>query len=220
MKRSSHLSYPLYPSLVLSLVLALIPSARAGADEGPDSPLTVSGVVVDGTGAPLEGLQVVLTAARVSLSIKPFGRVPRKISERTVLTDGSGEFALQWPWKRGYNNFELVVGVPYRDGRTDRLHVLEKRDLTKRVKASRTVVVMIDIQDTSFVEERERFLATFTSADQHRVYEEMGQPQRVDSVHTGERTEVTWWYFKHGRLYRFADGELIEEKDFKAVEPL
>lgn len=207
---------------VLLVLLVFFPctAPMTAADEGPASPLTVTGSVLDAAGQTLEGLQVVLTASKVSLSIKPFGRVPRKFSERTVLTNKNGEFTVQWPWERGYNRFELKVGVPYRDGAGDRLYVLETRDLTKRVKASRSVVVMVQIVDTSFIEARKRFMETLVSADQRRIYQELGQPQRADTVNTGEQTEVTWWYFKVGRLYRFADGELIEEKDFEAVTPL
>ncbi|HVR28057.1 MAG TPA: carboxypeptidase-like regulatory domain-containing protein [Thermoanaerobaculia bacterium] len=57
------------------------------------------------------------------------------------------------------------------------------------------------------------------SADQRRIYEEMGKPDRVDRLELSkDAEEVAWWYFERGRSYHFRDGRLEQVVEFDPVK--
>ena len=60
---------------------------------------------------------------------------------------------------------------------------------------------------------------TASSADERRVLAELGQPDRVEVFEHGGRREVTWWYFRVGRAYRFDAGRLRQVTPFEPVQP-
>lgn len=56
------------------------------------------------------------------------------------------------------------------------------------------------------------------SADEKRIYEEMGKPDRVDRLElSGGEEEVAWWYFERGRSYHFRAGRLEQVVEFDPV---
>ena len=81
------------------------------------------------------------------------------------------------------------------------------------------MVSAVQVADTDLVESRQEFLTILDSDDERKVYEQAGQPERLDRVDFPTYQEVTWWYFRHGRAYRFRDGTLHQVIPFDPVEP-
>ncbi|HVS03686.1 MAG TPA: hypothetical protein VMT16_13025 [Thermoanaerobaculia bacterium] len=180
----------------------------------------VTGMVTDARGTPLRDLDVVLEASREGFGLEPLGGGTREVSRGATRTDRQGEFGLEWGWSRRYNRFELVVGVPVSTGAGERLHELERVDLTRRLRQGSPVAVPLVIEDTSFLATLRGFLASLSSPDEKRVYQEMGKPDRVDEVDFPDRREASWWYFDRGKVYRFVDGRLAEVDEFEPISPL
>lgn len=210
--------------LVLLLLLSTLagPSptdaARFPYQEGER--VELSGIVSDAAGAPLEGLTVVLEAARSGFRLKPFGRAPREIVRGSAETDAQGRFGLEWDWKRGFDRFALIVAVPVQEASGEKLHVLERMDVTRRVLQGSPVAVSPVVEDTVFLEKLRSFLAQLDTEDERSTYADMGRPDRVETVEYPDRVETSWWYFHAGKVFRFADGELIGTREFDPVEPL
>ena len=122
-----------------------------------------------------------------------------------------------------------AVGVGHQENRRrpaealikgESLVELQWVDLSKRTNQGSPVVSAIQLEDTDLVESRREFLAQLNTMDERRVYEQAGQPERLDRVQFPSHEEVTWWYFRHGRAYRFRDGTLQQVIPFDPVEPL
>ncbi|MDX1632168.1 MAG: hypothetical protein R3234_09915 [Thermoanaerobaculia bacterium] len=205
--------------LVLILPVANpVDAARFPYEEGERVELT--GIVRDGAGEPLQDLTVVLEAARTGFRLRPFGRAPREIVRGQTETDSDGEFGLEWNWKRGFDRFSLIVGVPVREESGDSLHVLERMDVTRRVLQGSPVAVSPVVDDTTFLEKLRSFLADVDTEDEERIYSEMGRPDRMETVEYPDRRETSWWYFEEGKVFRFVDGSLMGSREFDPVEPL
>jgi hypothetical protein len=136
-----------------------------------------------------------------------------------TVTDESGEFRLPWRWDDYFNRFDLVVAVSVRTTEGDELVELQRVDLSRRTQGGSPVVSAIQVADTDLVKSRQQFLAALDSEDERKVYEQAGQPERLDRVRFPDYEEVTWWYFRHGRAYRFHDGTLQQVIPFAPVEP-
>lgn len=199
--------------------MALIASPAAGAPYAQGEEVLFTGIVTASDGKPIPDLQVTLEASRAAFSFRRLGRVRENLSRLATTTNARGEFSIPWPWDDYYNRFELVVSVPWRTTAGDTLVELRRVDLSRRVTQGSPVVSTVEVADTSRVEARRSFLAALDSADERKTYEQMGQPERVQMLDLGESDEVTWWYFQHGRAYRFRDGTLRQVLQFDPVEP-
>ncbi len=214
-------------ALVLSWLLAvlvLVPAPSARAARGPyeeGDRIRLTGLVTEPGGLPIDGLYVALEVARSGFSPRHFRRQRKEIRRLTGLTNERGKFDLEWPWNSYFNDFQLVVSIPVRDVRGERMHELERIDLSHKIKQGSPVVSSIVVRDAAFVASLREFLASISSEDQRRTHQEVGEPDKVEQLDFRDHTEVAWWYFEAGKVYRFNDGKLerIEPFDPVTAEP-
>lgn len=202
--------------ILLASLLAASP-LPAAYDEGERVRLT--GLVTDPAGQPLSGLHVVLEASRSYFDVRHFQRAKKDTARLSGITNDRGEYSLEWPWNDYYNAFDLVVGVPIRRAGGERLKVLERIDLTRRIERGSPVVSAVVVKDAAFVANLRDFLATIRSEDERRVHQEMGEPGKIERIEYPDHLEVSWWYFEDGKVYRFNDGKLARIEPFDPVRP-
>jgi hypothetical protein len=211
---------------VLALAGALAPPAAAYS-KGETVHLT--GEVADAKGRPVPGVLVTLSASRSYFSVRRMGSA--EASPRTVraTTDERGRYALDWPWDDYYNRFELEAGLPVRRGHGDEVEVLASEDISERMiglpvggqaggAAASPVVTRLTVQDADYVLRVRRFVDHLKSADERRVYDEMGHPDEVKNVRYPDHDEVSWWYFESGKAYRFESGALAQVVSFDPIK--
>jgi hypothetical protein len=215
-KSRSQKSLSLLLLVVLAALLAATPTAAAPYEQGQRIQFT--GLISDRQGRPLTGVQVVLEVTRTYFSMRHLRR--EQVDTRKVrgTTNERGEYSLEWPWDSYFNHFELAVGVPVRKARAEQLQELERLDVTKRAAAGAPVVSAIVVQNAAFIAHLREFLTSVRTDDQHRVYDEMGRPDKVETVQYPSSAEVSWWYFETGRVYRFRDGHLEQVVPFDPVK--
>jgi hypothetical protein len=180
-----------------------------------------TGVVSDPAGKPVPGAQVVVEVSRRYLSLRQLRRAEKDVRRVGASTNAQGEYSIEWPWDGYFNHFQLLAGVSMRHGKEEHLEVLESEDVTERVLAGSPVVSPIVIHDRGVVDRLREFVASVRSEDQRRVYEEMGVPddvKRVSYAGRQQETEVSWWYFEAGKVYRFRDGRLDQVERFDPVQ--
>jgi hypothetical protein len=201
------------------VLLAAAPLAAARFAQGDR--VQVTGAVTDQQGRPLSDVRVTFEATRTYFSVRRFQRTQtEEIRRVTAVTDAGGQFTIQWPWDSYFNHFELVVGVPVRKARKEALVELAREDVTNRLQGGSPVVASLVVQNKNaqFVTKLRELLASIKSDDERRVYDEMGKPDKVERVQYPGRTEVSWWYFDAGRVYRFRDGRLEQVVPFEPVK--
>jgi len=204
---------------LLAAILTPRPAAAARYDQGQR--IQVTGVVADAQGQPLEGLRVVLEVSRTYFSMKSFSRTADPDVRRvSAVTDARGNYTLEWPWDSYFNHFELVAGVPVRTRSGDTVQELARQEITRRVEAGSPAVVAVTIDNRQFLDNFRQFLASIKTDDQHKVYQEMGRPDRIRNVQYPAYLESSWWYFEAGRVYRFRDGRLEQVTPFDPVRGL
>ena len=204
---------------LLCVLLAAAPLAAARFAQGERVQFT--GAVADPQGRPLSDVRVSLEATRTFFSVRQLRRTQTEEVRRvTAVTDVNGQFTLSWPWDSYFNHFELVVGVPVRKARQERLEELAREDVTPRVQGGSPVVTSLVVQakNAQFVTKLREFVASVQSDDERKVYDEMGRPDKVERVQYPGRTEVSWWFFDAGRVYRFRDGRLEQVVPFEPVK--
>jgi hypothetical protein len=206
--------------LLVAGATILSPAGAARAPYETGETVRVNGVVTDAAGTPIGDLEIVIEAARLGLHLGPIGKAPKEVVRGATRTDASGQFALQWAWDPRFDRFELVVAVPVQGPGGPDLHVLSRTDITRRVLQGSPVAMPTILEDVSFLETLRAFLAELDTADERRVYAEMGRPDRVETTRYPGRTEVSWWYFEAGKVFRFEDGSLAGSRTFDPVRPL
>jgi hypothetical protein len=215
------------PAHTVALALLATTWAVAAATMAAASPyrdgdrVQLTGLVTDVDGKPLPGVQVALDAARRYISLRELRRAEKDVRRLSSVTNAQGEYSLEWPWDGYFNHFELLAGVAVRRGKEASLQVLEREDISKRMLAGSPVVSAIVIHDRGIVDRLRDFVASVQSADEHRVYADMGTPDDVKRVnYTGRpgEAEVSWWYFDAGRVYRFRGGRLEQVDHFAPVQ--
>lgn len=201
------------------VLLAAAPLAAARFAQGDR--VQITGAVTDPQGRPLSNVQVTFEATRTYFSVKKLQRTQtEEIRRVTAVTDAGGQFTLQWPWDSYFNHFELMVGVSVRKARQDSLVELAREDVTRLLQGGSPVVASLVVQtkNAEFLAKFRELLASIQSDDERRVYDEMGKPDKVERVQYPGRTEVSWWYFDAGRVYRFQDGRLEQVVPFEPVK--
>jgi hypothetical protein len=210
------------PAIIAILAIATLGARPAAATPYNDNErLQFRGVVSDPAGKPVPGAQVVVEVARRYLSLRQLRRAEKDVRRVGATTNAQGEYSIEWLWDGYFNHFRLLAGVSVRHGREEHLEVLESEDVTERVLAGSPVVSAIVIHDRGVVDRQRDFVASVRSEDQRRVYEEMGVPEDVKRVSYAGRqqeTEVSWWYFEAGKVYRFRDGRLDQVERFDPVQ--
>jgi hypothetical protein len=209
----------LLPSALVAAGLALASSPPAAAGRYQDGqPVVVTGIVTDGEGVPIPQLTVVLEASRSGFDLRRLERSKRETQRVSATSDERGEYSIEWPWSGYYNTFEIAVGVPVRKGSDEKLEILQRLDITRRVLHGSPVVAALTIEDTSFLATLRAFLGGLRSDEERRVYAAMGKPDQVETVAYPDYREISWWYFESGKVYRFRDGELVAVVPFDPVE--
>jgi hypothetical protein len=226
----------------VALGLALVALGTGGVAAGPyqeGQDIEITGTVTDEAGKAVEGVTVVLEAARRAwrfgaLNLEEKGRTIVDTASRKATTGPGGRFTIAWRWHDYYNHFELVAGRTVRDAGGERLVEIERIDLSRRIRQGSPVVTSIILPAASPprqagarpasptpVQERvaERFDEAVRSEDEKRIVETHGRPDRVQVLDHTDYQEVTWWYFAAGKAYRFQDGELVQVIPFDPVEP-
>ena len=203
---------------LLGVLLATAPLAAARLAQGDR--VQITGAVTDQQGRPISDVRVTFEATRTYFSVKKFQRTQtEEIRRVSAVTDAAGQYTLQWPWDSYFNHFELVVGVPVRKARQDSLVELAREDVTRLLKGSPVVAALVvQNKNAEFLAKLRELLASIKSDDERRVYDEMGKPDKVERVVYPGRTEVSWWYFDTGRVYRFRDGHLEQVVPFEPVK--
>jgi len=213
---------PAIMALPAILALAAIGATPAAATPYNDNErVRFTGVVSDAAGKPVPGAEVVVEVSRRYLSLRQLRRAEKDTRRVGARSNAQGEYSIEWPWDGYFNHFQLLAGVSVRHGKEEHLEVLASEDVTERVLAGSPVVSPIVIHDRGVVDRLRDFVASVRSEDERRVYEEMGLPDDVKRVgYAGSRqeTEVSWWYFEAGKVYRFRDGRLDQVERFDPVQ--
>ena len=195
--------------------LAALPAYAARYERGQK--IEVTGLVTGPDGTPMRDLRVVLEARRETFDVRRFQRTVKDTRRIAASTDAQGQFTLSFPWDSYYNRFELAVGVPVRKPGGERVEVLERTDLTERLDKGSPVVAAVVVKNAAFVQKLREFVAQVQSADEQRIYAEMGKPDEVKVVQYPDRREASWWFFDSGKVYRFRDGKLTQITPFDPV---
>jgi hypothetical protein len=207
---------------LLQTTAALVCLCAAPLLAGPyreGTTVLITGLVTDGGGEAVPGLRVVLEASRKSFKLKKLSRVEDEPTKVAATTDENGRFEIPWPWHDYYNRFSLMVGVPLKTARGLTVRELQRVDLSKRILQGSPVRTAIVIAEEQYLESLKRFLRGVDSDPKREIFEELGQPDRVERIQRGSGQESTWWYFEIGKAYRFRDGELEQVIHFDPVEP-
>ena len=214
--------FALLTALAAACLASSPATARSPYAEGQR--VEITGTVIDPRGHGVEGVTVALRASRVgwsfgAVNLRDRGRTVKDTTERKTVTDAHGRFTLEWRWHDYYNRFHLVAGRTVRHAGRDRFEELAEVDLTRRIRQGTPVVTSLTVGNAERIEARERFAEAASSRDETRVLDELGQPEKVDVFDHPDHQEVTWWYFRMGRAYRFHDGNLKQVIPFEPVKP-
>lgn len=206
-------------SAVLLAAASVAPSAGAARSRIEDGDkIELTGIVTDAAGLPISGLHVVLEASRSAFDIRRLRKTTRDLTRLTGITNERGEYRIEWPWNGYYNTFQLLVGIPTRSPEGEKLRILERVDVTQRIERGSPVVSALVVENSAFVENLRSFLATINTEDERRTHRDMGEPDKVERFAHPDRTEVAWWYFASGKVYRFRDGTLAQVETFDPVK--
>jgi hypothetical protein len=206
--------------VLTALAAALLATAGAlsAAPYEDGQRVQFTGMVSDKQGQPLAGVKVVLEISRTYFSVRHLRREAVDMRKVSGTTNERGEYSLEWPWDSYFNHFEIAVGVPVRKAREELLEELERADVTQRALAGSPVVSAVVVENAAFITHLREFLASVRTDDERKVYDEMGRPDRVETVNYPGWAEISWWYFETGRVYRFRDGRLQQVVPFDPVK--
>ena len=182
--------------------------------------IEIAGTVADASGVPIPDVHVIFRAAKKSFSISQFGNATRDEVHQRTETDPHGQFNFRWRWVDYYNRYEVLVVIPRRSAAGDSYDILSQLDISKRIRKGSPVVVALTVEEGEFLDNLRDFLATINTEDEKRIYDEMGNPDRVQTIEHPTHDEISWWYFQAGKAYRFRDGEMQQVVHFDPVTPL
>lgn len=221
---------PRFPTL-LGIVALIAATGACSSSRGPFASestkrsyargevVTITGAATNLSNQPVAELEVALEASRHSFDYLRLRKRRPVVRRTTTTTAADGTFEIQWPWDQGFNRFELVFGVTVAEPEGEGFHVMHREDLTRRIEFGSPVVASVQIEDTSFLDSFLEFRASLRTEAQREVYREVGKPDKVRERVSANGTEVDWWYFELGKVYRFRDGELSEVENFEPVRP-
>ena len=206
--------------IVAMLVIAAPADARSAHRKG--ELVTITGQVRDAEGAPVAQATVVLEATRRSFKVLRFARETSPAVQVPTRTDANGQFSLQWAWDGYHNRFSLSVAESSRRGGDMVTETFASQDISDLMRQGGPVQSNLEVADASAIRWLRQFETATTSAEERKVYEELGRPDRVDVVGTAGRGtgQVSWWYFEQGKVYRFRGGALEQVVHFEPVLPV
>lgn len=188
--------------------------------------VTVTGRVTGAGGVSLPEVTVVLELTRTSFKLgNVFKRdTPARQKGNTLqipaTSDPDGDYSLTWRWDPYYDTFALAVGLQVRMDDREAFEVFHRQDITAAVRQGSPVVISPVIQDTAYLDWLRRFLSDQASADERRIFRELGRPDRIDQEQRPRAIETAWWYFAEGKVYRFRDGGLDRVIHFEPIPPV
>ncbi len=214
----THRSHPFRILHIFAVALACVAVTPASAYEDGQM-IEITGTVTDSSGAPIPEISVVFNVSRRAFTVSKFGRATRDSVQLQTITDQEGQFSFDWRWLDYYNRFELQTGVPTRSTAGETFEVLGQLDLRDRIQQGSPVVASLVVDNTQFLNSLRDFLDSVDTEDKKRIYNEMGNPDRVQKTDYAEELEVSWWYFRSGKAYRFRDGKLDQVVHFDPITP-
>ncbi|HTQ79360.1 MAG TPA: hypothetical protein VMM92_05150 [Thermoanaerobaculia bacterium] len=207
------------PALLCLLAVSALAREVAAAAYAQGERVRITGIVTDARGTPLNNVQVAFVASRSVFRLRQLKSSDKDERRVTAVTGAKGEYALDWAWDSYYNHFEVQVGFPVRQGRSEHIEVLAQQDISQALLKGNPVVPALVVENAALIEKVRQFLASLTTDDLRRVYQEMGNPDQVQKVEYPDHEEVSWWYFESGTVYRFESGRLAETRHFTPVKP-
>ena len=202
---------------LLWALLWVLPAAAGPAAYGKGDPVTISGRVTGPEGRPIGQVTVLLEVSRNRFDWRRFRRATGDTLQIPVLSEADGQYRHDWRWDGYYDTFQLAVALPVPTAVGDAFEVLHRVEITQPVMQGSPVVVPIVVEDVRYLGWLRRFSDGSASAEEKRVYRELGRPDRLDFAGADA---AAWWYFAAGKVYRFAAGELEEVETFDPVAPL
>jgi len=181
--------------------------------------IEITGTVADSSGLPIPDVHVLFQASKKAFSVSKFSTATRDQIQQKTQTDPHGQFTFSWRWVEYYNQYQFLVVFPRRSAAGDSFEVLTQIDISKRIRKGSPVVLALTVPEGEFLDSLRDFLASVDTEDERRIYDEMGNPDRVQTIEQPEYDEVSWWYFGAGRAYRFRAGELQQVVHFEPVTP-
>ncbi len=216
---SSFRPFPLGLLVIWLAGAAVAPGPAAAIHFPQGEKIDFTGVVSDRQGTPLEGVQVRLEASRSTFSLRRLRRVEEEMRQLAAVTGAGGSYTITWPWDSFFNHFELAVGIPVKKPGGERFVELARLDVTDRLRGGTPVVSALVVENRKLIDTLRAFLASLKTADERRVYEEMGKPDEVKRTQYSDTSyEASWWYFELGKMYRFQDGRLAQVVPFDPVK--
>lgn len=209
--------------MVLVLCGALPVQAKLFGRKGPfqnGDLVKISGQVTDTAGMPLADVSVLLAVSRTAFKLRRLSRQTSDTLWVPTTTSADGSYLIDWSWDDYYNTFSLTVALPVRKGESEAYETFLQQDITEDVMRGNPVVVNLRLADASYLRWLQAFTANLASADERRIFGEMGRPDRVDNEERRGVKHSSWWYFAHGRVYRFADGKLEQVVPFDPIAPI
>ncbi len=201
---------------VLVAAALCAPAASGTATYGKGDPVTINGRVTDAEGAPVAGVTVLLEVSRDKFRWRKLRKVKGNTLQVPVISSADGAYRHDWRWDGYYNTFALAVALPVPAPGGEALEVLHRFEITQPVMQGSPVEVPLALEDSSHLGWLRRFSDGRASAEEVRVYRELGRPDRVDLA---ADDAAAWWYFEAGKVYRFAAGLLGEIETFEPVTP-
>ncbi len=198
---------------ISALLLWAAPAGARGAHRKGDHVL-ISGQVTSAEGKPVGNVTVLLELSRTSFSLRRFKQTRKNTLRIPVKATVDGRYLHDWRWDGYYNTFELAVALPAKKGGRDDFEILHRIEITGNVLAGGPVTLRLVVGDDDALGWLRGVLDGSASAEESRIYEEMGRPQRFD-VHDDGTT--AWWYFEAGKVYRFRDGALEQVEHFEPI---
>ncbi len=219
-RRQPPRSGPIVLLLAAALVLGNPGAAPAGHKKG--QVVTITGQVTDAEGRPLPNVSVVLEVSRRSFKLLRFWKPRQKTDTLKIPTaaDQDGNYRFDWRWDPYYDTFELAVALPVKKGGKEAFEVFHRHDVTAGVRQANPVDVALRVEDSGYLDWLRRFLSGEASDDEKRIFRDLGRPDRVDVEERSAGTEVSWWYFEAGKVYRFLGGRLDQVVHFEPVPPI
>ncbi len=205
--------------LIAVLACALLWGADAAECKAPykkGDHVAISGKVTDGGGQSVGQVTVLLELSRTGFRLSRFKRVKSDTLQIPVIASSDGRYEHTWRWDGYYNTFELAVALPVRQGGRDAFEVVHRLEITPQVEQGSPVTVPLVVKDTAYLRWLSRFVDGRAGAEERRVFEQLGRPDRIDSH--GEEV-FAWWYFEAGKVYRFRDGEIEQIEPFEPIKP-
>lgn len=206
-------------SLLALVFLLVVPLSVTAGPYVEGDYIEITGTVADASGVPIPDVHVIFRAAKKSFSISQFGTATRDEVRQQTETDPHGQFSFRWRWVDYYNRYDILVVIPRRSAAGDSFDILSHLDISKRIRKGSPVVVALTVEEGEFLDNLRDFLASIETEDEKRIYDEMGNPDRVQRIEHPTHDEISWWYFQAGKAYRFRNGELQQVVHFDPVTP-